>query len=204
MDITALVIFATALLMAAGSPGPSIVALVARVLARGWRDVAPFLVAMWLGEIVWLTLTIAGLAVIAEKFHLAFTVIKYCGVVYLLYLAWKMWTAVPEERPADAVPERRGHLAMFFAGLTVTLGNPKIMVFYLALLPTIIDLNRVSFIGWAELCLTALAVMAIVDLGYVVLAARARRLLTNPKAMRIVNRGAATAMGGAAVAIAAR
>ena len=70
---------------------------------------------------------------------------------------------------------------MFFAGLTVTLGNPKIMVFYLALLPTIIDLNRVSFIGWAELCLTALAVMAIVDLGYVVLAARARLLLATRK-----------------------
>ena len=47
MTISALLVFAPTLLVAAGSPGPSIAALVARVLAHGLRDVLPFLVAMW-------------------------------------------------------------------------------------------------------------------------------------------------------------
>ncbi|TIX39042.1 MAG: LysE family translocator, partial [Mesorhizobium sp.] len=54
MHFTSLLIFAGALLVAAGSPGPSIAALVARVIAKGFRDVFPFLVAMWIGEAIWL------------------------------------------------------------------------------------------------------------------------------------------------------
>jgi len=53
MTLSNLLVFALALLIAAGSPGPSIAALVARVLSNGFRDVLPFLAAMWLGEAVW-------------------------------------------------------------------------------------------------------------------------------------------------------
>ena len=65
MTLSALVVFALALLVAAGSPGPSIAALVARVLTNGLRDVLPFLAAMWLGEVLWLTVAVTGLAVVA-------------------------------------------------------------------------------------------------------------------------------------------
>ncbi|MAM13160.1 MAG: lysine transporter LysE, partial [Rhizobiaceae bacterium] len=50
MTIGALALFAITLFVAAGSPGPSVAALVARVLSRGHRDVLPFMAAMWLGE----------------------------------------------------------------------------------------------------------------------------------------------------------
>ena len=96
VDVSLLLVFAGALLVNAGSPGPSIAALVSRVLTRGFRDVLPFLVAMWLGEVLWLTLAVAGLAAIAETFHLLFVVIKWAGIAYLLYLAWKMWTAAAD------------------------------------------------------------------------------------------------------------
>ena len=100
MDLTSLLIFAGALVVSAGSPGPSIAALVARVLTRGVRDVLPFLAAMWIGEAIWLSLAIFGLAVVAQSFHLAFVVIKWAGVAYLLWLAWKMWTAPVAEEGA--------------------------------------------------------------------------------------------------------
>jgi threonine/homoserine/homoserine lactone efflux protein len=54
MTISNLLVFALALMVAAGSPGPSVAALVARVLTNGFRDVLPFLAAMWLGEALWL------------------------------------------------------------------------------------------------------------------------------------------------------
>jgi threonine/homoserine/homoserine lactone efflux protein len=150
MDLASLIIFASALLVAAGSPGPSIAALVARVITRGFREVSPFLLAMWIGEAIWLACAIFGLAFIAETFHLAFIAIKYAGVIYLLYLAWKMWTAPVAVHEGD-IPEADSRWKLFLAGMAVTLGNPKIMMFYLALLPTIIDLSAVSLFGWAEL-----------------------------------------------------
>lgn len=203
MTLASLAIFAGALLVAAGSPGPSIAALIARVLTRGPRDVFPFLAAMWVGEAVWLSLAVLGLAAIAETFHYLFVAIKWIGVAYLLYLAWKMWIA-PTSTDGDALPEAGSAGKLFFAGLTVTLGNPKIMLFYVALLPTIIDLNAVTLTGWAELVAVMLAVLIVVDLAWVLFAAKARQLLRSPRAVRIANRTSAGLMAGAAAAVAAK
>lgn len=95
-------------------------------------------------------------------------------------------------------------MRMFLAGLTVTLGNPKIMVFYLSLLPTIVDLSRAGVLQWAQLAATMLVVLMSVDLGWSMLASRARSLLKSRHAIRAANRSAAVAMAGAAVTIAVR
>src|SRR6185503_2936062 len=103
MTASGLSVFALALVVAAGSPGPSIAALVARVLTNGVRDVLPFLAAMWLGEAVWLGFAVAGLAVVAHSFATVFAVVKYFGAAYLCFLAWKMWTA-PVAFDAGSLP----------------------------------------------------------------------------------------------------
>jgi threonine/homoserine/homoserine lactone efflux protein len=205
MDPSSLILFAGALLVAAGSPGPSIAALVARVLARGTRGVLPFLAAMWIGEAIWLSMAIFGLAVVAQTFHLAFVAIKWAGIAYLLWLAWKMWTAPVSVDGAEAKPTAADSpWTLFATGMAVTLGNPKIMVFYLALLPTIIDLTSVTLLGWAELTATMILVLVLVDLGWALAAGGARSLLRSARAMRIANRASASRMAGAATAIAVR
>lgn len=203
MDVTSLLIFAGALFVAAGSPGPSIAALVARVLTSGWRNVLPFLAAMWLGEAVWLSLAVWGLAAVAQTLHGIFVLIKYAGAAYLLYLAWRMWFA-PVELRDGALPQDRSGAKLFAAGMAVTLGNPKIMMFYLALLPAIIDLATVSVAGWAALTLTMVMVLVVIDFVWVALAAQARRWLRSPRAVRLSNRASATMMAGAAAAIASK
>ncbi|MBR2691989.1 MAG: LysE family translocator [Aquamicrobium sp.] len=203
MTFTSLLIFAGALFVAAGSPGPSIAALVARVISKGFRDVLPFLLAMWIGEAIWLSFAVFGLAVVAQSFHLAFVAIKWLGVAYLAYLAWKMWTA-PVEATGGSLPKEDSPVKLFLAGMAVTLGNPKIMMFYLALLPTIIDLASVTMLGWMELTVTMAVVLILIDFAWIVAAAQARRLLKSPRAMRIANRVSAGTMAGAAAAIAAR
>ena len=203
MSITSLLIFAGALLVAAGSPGPSIAALVARVMTRGLSGVFPFLLAMWIGEAIWLSLAVFGLAYVAQTFHVAFVLLKWAGVAYLVFLAWKMWTAPVAVGEGD-MPKADSPLRLFFAGMAVTLGNPKIMMFYLALLPTIIDLATVTLTGWAELTLTMVAVLVAIDLGWALAAVQARKLLKSPRAVRIANRISAGTMAGAAAAIAAR
>ncbi|MDP9807181.1 threonine/homoserine/homoserine lactone efflux protein [Rhizobium tibeticum] len=203
MTLTSLFVFACALFVAAGSPGPSVAALVARVISKGARDVLPFLAAMWLGEAIWLTCAVAGLAAIAETFHYAFVAIKGLGVCYLLYLAWKMWFSSPD-REAESLPDTQSSLKLFFAGMTVTLGNPKIMMFYMALLPSIIDIRAVTMVGWAELVGTMLLVLIVIDISWALLAAKARGFLKSRRAIRVANRASAGTMAGAAVAIAMR
>lgn len=203
MDLSALLIFAGTVALVAGSPGPSIAALVARVVARGHRGVIPFLAAMWIGEAIWLGFAVFGLAVIAQTFHLAFLAVKYLGLAYLVYLAYRMWTA-PVSAEEGELPMADSPFRLFLTGLAITLGNPKIMVLYMALLPTVIDLAHVSFIGWGELTLTLFTVLAAIDLSYVLLAARARRFIRSASAMRLANKCSAVAMGGAAVAMATR
>jgi threonine/homoserine/homoserine lactone efflux protein len=204
MDLTSLLVFTGALFVAAASPGPGIAAIVARVLGRGMQGAIAFTAGVALGDVVWLTVAILGLAVVAQTFQAVFLVIKYAGAAYLLYLAWKLWTAPVAAQ--DVVPDTSDvkRVRLFFAGLAVTLGNPKVMVFYLALLPNIIDLAAVTMVGWLELSLVVLAVLGIVFGAYVVLAARTRRLFTSPRAMRMVNRGSGVVMASAAAAIAAK
>ncbi len=197
----ALALFAGALLMAAGAPGPSIAARVSRVIAAGGRDVLPFLAAMWIGEVIWLSAAMAGLGALAQTFQAGFHILKWLGVLYLSWLAWRMWHR--QTGPAEgALPRRANPVSMFGAGLAVTLGNPKIMVFYLALLPTVIDLRAAGLRDWAVLSLVTLVTLAAVDLTWVALARKARRLLRTPRATRLANHAGAVALGGAAAAIA--
>jgi threonine/homoserine/homoserine lactone efflux protein len=204
IDLGSLAIFAGALLVAAASPGPGIAAIVARVLGRGMHGAVAFTAGVALGDVVWLTAAILGLAVVAQTFHGVFLVIKYAGVAYLLYLAWKLWTAPVQAHDVAADRSDIAPVRLFLAGLAVTLGNPKVMVFYLALLPSIIDLTHVTPAGWLALSAVALSVLAIVFGAYVALAARTRRLFTSPRALRMVNRGTGAVMASAAVAIAAK
>ncbi len=204
MDLSALIVFATTLAVVSGSPGPSLAALCARVMVRGWREAIPFLAAMWIGELIWLTSALLGMAALAETFHWAFLTIKYLGVVYLAYLAWRMWHAPVafENRGQPSTRRQRGNI--FLAGLSVTLGNPKIMLFYLVLLPSILDLTQVDLGSWIVLGLVTLAVCSLVDLSYVLLATRVRDLMRRPATLRRANRTSALIMGTAAAAIATR
>ncbi|MBV9076950.1 MAG: LysE family translocator [Methylobacteriaceae bacterium] len=204
MDLPALALFAGALVIAAASPGPGVAALVARVLARGRAGAIAFTAGLAVGDVVWLGAAIAGLSALAQTFGAVFVAVKYAGAAYLLFLAWKLWTspaptAGPGEPPAAERP-----LRLFAAGLAVTLGNPKVMVFYLALLPSLVEVTSVGLLGFAELAAVTLGILALVFGLYIGLALRARRFLTSPRAVRAVNRATGTVMAGAAVAIAAR
>jgi len=150
MDITHLLVFAAAYLAVVLLPGPGVTALVARVLTRGTHGAPAYIAGFVTGSLLWFTVAAAGLAALASAFGALFTVIRYAGAIYLVYLAWKFWTA--PARPfnaADTSPE--GRWPLFHAGAAINLGNPKAVVFFLALLPTILDLDTLTAVGFAEL-----------------------------------------------------
>ena len=203
MDVARLLVFAAAYLAVLILPGPGVTALVARVLARGTPGTPAFIAGFITGSLLWFTVAATGLAVLATTFATVFIVIRYAGAAYLLYLAVKLWTA-PVKAVSDAPAGADGRVRLFLTGLAINLGNPKVIVFFLALLPTVVDLGTLTPFGFAELALIIVAIASTVLTSYVLAAARARRLLTSKRAVRLANRGSSVVMAGAAISIVAR
>ena len=204
MDLASIIVFATALFIAAATPGPGIAAIVARVLGRGPKGALAFTAGVALGDLVWLTFAVAGLAVLAQTFNWLFLAVKWAGVLYLLFLAWRMWRAPAKPADGAVLPQTERRATLLLAGLSVTMGNPKVMVFYLALLPSLVDIAAIGWLGYVELAAVVAAVLSVVFSAYVLMAARARSLFAAPARVRALNRGSALAMAGAAGWVAAR
>jgi threonine/homoserine/homoserine lactone efflux protein len=195
-------LFAGLLLLGSASPGPAVVALVARTLGHGRRGLPGFVAGLIVGDVFWLTVAVLGLAVMARLFAPLFLAVRIIGALYLAWLGIKLWRARGDHLPA--APREAGSGGSLIAALLLTFGNPKVMAFYLALLPSLIDLRALTLAGYAALVAVMVPILVVVLGTYVVLALRARRYVTSPRAIRIVNRAAGTAMLGAAVAVVAR
>lgn len=204
MTLAGFLTYAAALAIAAAIPGPGIIALVARALGSGFRSSVFMALGLIAGDLIYLTAVILGLALVAQTFGTAFLIIKWLGVAYLAWLAWTFWrTGITAEKvTADRV--RNGSFASMLSGLLVTLGNPKVMMFYIAITPTIIDIATVTPADYGVLVAITAMVLLVVLVPYLALAARARWFLATPRALKTLNRSAATIMAGAAAAIAIR
>ncbi|SNB67074.1 MULTISPECIES: LysE family translocator [unclassified Agrobacterium] len=205
MTLTTLFAYATALFIAAAipGPGPGMTAIVARALGSGFRETFFMGLGLVLGDMIYLTGVILGLAFVAQTFQEAFMVLKFAGAAYLLYIAWKLWTAglLPQELKAKKSTSMR---MSFLSGLLITLGNPKTMLFYVALVPTLIDIRMIGPSEYATLLAITFVVLMAVLLPYILLTAKARNLLKRPSALTILNRTAAGILAGTATMIAIR
>jgi threonine/homoserine/homoserine lactone efflux protein len=204
MTIYGLLTFCAVYALAVAAPGPGVAAVIARGLAHGLKGTPAFIAGFMVGDLVWFAIAATGLAALAKTAATLFVAIKWAGVAYLLYLAYKLWTA-PAERVEVAGSDGREHgWRAFVASLLLTLANPKTILFFVALLPTVIDLASMNLLRFVEVSAAMCVVLPAVLGAYAFLAARARELFTTPKAVRRLNRSSGVAMAGAAVAVATR
>ncbi|WP_026869461.1 LysE family translocator [Inquilinus limosus] len=203
MTISGFIAYSDALAIAAVIPGPQLVAIVAQALRSGYRQAAWMTVGMVLGDVLYLATVLAGLAVIAETFSILLIAIKWAGVGYLCWLAVQFWRAGGAVGEGSAGPARSGKGA-FLSGILVTIGNPKSILFYISILPTVVDIDTVSVMDALALLAITAVILAAVQFPFAVAGARTRTTLQSPRAMRLLNRGAALCMGGAAATIATR
>jgi threonine/homoserine/homoserine lactone efflux protein len=202
VTLTSLVIFAAVYFVAVATPGPGIAALIARVLGQGLEGVAPFIAGYFIGDMVWLMLAATGLAVVAKTFAGVFLAIKFAGAAYLLYLAWKM--ATTPAALADTRPPASGGWRAFLASLSLTLGNPKVMVFFISIMPLFVDVRALRLLTLLQLsAVSAIVIFSTLAL-YALAANRARGFLRSTRVMKLVHRAAAGLMAGVAVAVATR
>jgi threonine/homoserine/homoserine lactone efflux protein len=204
MTLASVLAFCAVYAAAVASPGPGVAAVLARVLGFGYARFWAFLAGFVVGDLVWLCCAAAGLALVAEHFAGALLVIKYAGALYLLFIAWKIWTAPVAERGVGSERRDESALRLFLGSLSLTLGNPKVIAFFLALLPTVVDLPALTFPGFMLLAALCAIILSSVLLVYALAAGQARLLFTDPRAQRALNRGSGAVMAGVAVAVAAR
>jgi threonine/homoserine/homoserine lactone efflux protein len=204
VSVYGLAVFSLVYALAVASPGPGVAAVVARALGRGTGGAPAFIAGFLVGDLVWFTLAAAGLAVVAHSAYTVFLVIRYVGAAYLLYLAWRLWNSPPQALDTSQTPRRERPLQLFLGSLALTLGNPKSMVFFLAVLPTVVELNRLSAVGFLAMALVMALVLPAVAGAYTLFAARARSRLSRPATVRWVQRGTGAVMAGAAIAVATR
>ncbi|RUT35064.1 LysE family translocator [Arsenicitalea aurantiaca] len=200
MDLVTLFTFTIAYAIAVLVPGPGVAAVVARALGGGFASAFPMVLGILIGDLLYLVVAVFGLAALAMHFSAVFIVVRWAGALYLLYIAYKFWTARPD---AETVRARAGEhwSRTLLAGVALTLGNPKTIVFYLALLPTVVPLDQMTALAFAELTAIVIVVLLAIGCGYAFLAAAARDVFRSPVALGRLNKTAAAIMTAAAAAV---
>lgn len=205
VTLSTMLVFLLAYATAVAVPGPSLAALLARILARGSAGAAAFISGFILGDLIWFAVAAAGLAALAETLGPVFVAIRYAGAAYLLFIAYRLVTATPEPVDIDAAPPQSSGLARDLASsLMLQLGNPKTILFFMALLPSVVDLGALTVGTALEFALIICVAQAVILGAYTFAAARARRVFTSRRSIRALNVGTGTVIAGAAVAVATR
>lgn len=196
--------YTVALGIAAAIPGPGIVALVARSVSQGALAGFCMLAGLILGDLTYLTLAVFGLAILVAKFGALVTVIRWGSALYLAYLAWRFWTARHDSPNTGTatVDQRKALRGACLSGLTITLGNPKTIAFYLALVPLVIHLDTITWQSWG-LALEPITITVLLAVGslFILGAVQVRHWLGSQRAQRGLFRSAAVIMAGAAANI---
>jgi len=191
-------VFLGVYIVAAATPGPAVMAITARALGSGFRAALPMVLGTAVGDMAVLTLSVCGLAVVAQAMGHLFVAVKIAGALYLIYLGYKYWTAPVTELLDKPVDARRGFLAQF----ALTIGNPKAIAFWVALLPAVVDLRQLNLAVYLQLALACFTLTPLIMAAYAALASRVRGFLTGIKARRRINKGAGVIMVGAGVGVA--
>ncbi len=200
MSLMTLIPFSIAIFILAVTPGPGVFTVVARAVTAGFKQAALVAVGVIIGDILFLLFAIYGLSTLAESLHWLFISVKYCGAAYLMYLGCLLWKSVPEKVAVKEL-QYRSCTSSLWAGLCITLGNPKVILFYMAFLPTFVDLESVSASDVALIAMLVTTILGTVMISYAYTAARAACLFQSRRSRTFLHRSAGTTIFAAGVSL---
>jgi|CXWL01.1.fsa_nt_gi threonine/homoserine/homoserine lactone efflux protein len=179
------------------TPGPNMGYLAALSAAEGRVAGFKAVLGVTLGLTVYMLAAVAGITELLIAAPLAYGVLRWAGVAYLVFLGWEAWRGAGETSPGHA---RRGGDGPFWRGLLANLLNPKAAMFYVTLLPGFIATDHAAF--WVQALILGcvhLGVSVAIHGAIVIGAARAGLLVMAPSRARIVRR--TLAVGIVAIAL---
>jgi len=183
-------------------PGPAVIAVVSTALRRGFRASLATNAGVLVGDAVFVAAAAFGLGAILVASHGVFVAVKWIGIAYLAYLGLRALLDRGSPLAAGAASvaiERRA----FRLGLATQLANPKVILFFGALLPQFVDPARAAAPQFVLLGATFIVSDLLVFAAYGALAHRTRVLLKDPRAARVASRITGAVMLGAAARLAA-
>ncbi|MFH1794454.1 MAG: LysE family translocator [Pseudomonadota bacterium] len=180
-------------------PGPTILLVVSYALGQGWRTALPMAVGVALGDFTAMTLSMLGIGALLMASATLFTVLKWIGAAYLIWLGIKLFRAggtLGAEPRRDAASAAK----MLAHAWLVTALNPKSITFFVAFLPQFLDRHADFWTQMAIFEATFLVLAFCNAFGYALVAARARSVFSSERAIRIFNRTGGSLLIGAGVA----
>lgn len=197
MSLESAVTFFVAVFIFGITPGPGVFAILGRALVSGSLACFPLALGMVISDIVYMILACYGLSALAEHWGEAFLVVRIIGAAYLIYLGIRMWrTRVSTKIATDQRLKEKTGLS-FLQGFIISASNPKVILFYIAFLPTFMDLTVLSH---TDIALAALLTLVALMAGLMLIAAgaaSARNYFRSPQGARTLNRTAGSVMIGA-------
>ncbi|QOW44621.1 MULTISPECIES: LysE family transporter [Acinetobacter] len=170
------------------SPGAGAIASMSSGLSYGFRRGYWNALGLQLALIVQIGIVAAGVGVLFATTPWAFLLVKWFGVLYLLYLAYLQWNAPIQSIDIKAETQPKTIPMLILHGFLVNMSNPKAIVFLLAVLPQFLDLSKPQWIQYMIMAVTMITIDLIVMAGYTGLAAKVLRLLKSPKQQKYMNR----------------
>lgn len=176
-----------AMVVLAFIPGVSVLAVSTRSATYGFIHGIFITIGIVVGDIFFILLAILGLAVLADAMGSLFVLVKYFGGAYLVWLGIQVWRSKPKAVKTEAMIEP-SLLSSFLAGLFITLGDQKAILFYLGFFPAFLDLSAISYFDTGIIIAIAIAAVGGVKLGYAYMAGRVGLLIGSRahQAIRIV------------------
>lgn len=174
------------LIVLAVIPSVSVLTVSARAAAFGFTHGMFAALGIVIADIIFILLAVYGLALLAELMGEQFTLIKYIGGVYLVWLGISLWRADARARKTEAI--RQSSLgSSFLSGFLITLGDQKAILFYLGFFPAFIDLSLMTPTDTLIVIIIAIIGVGGAKLVYAWLADRASLLFKNTQAVRGIN-----------------
>lgn len=178
-------------------PGPTIIMVISQALAHGRRVALASVLGVGLGDLAAASLSIIGVGTILAASATVFTVIKWAGAVYLIYIGIKMWITPVSAPEIDMSPGKGGRRSAFRDAFLVTLLNPKGIVFFMAFVPQFIT-HKAPFAPQAALFVAVFVALGIFNAwAYAMLASGARQFIRRPAVLRAATRTGAGFLIGA-------
>ncbi|WP_110674858.1 LysE family translocator [Salinicola sp. RZ23] len=184
-------------------PGPTILLVISHALNHGRRAGAATVGGVALGDLTAMTASMAGLGALLATSATLFSVLKWIGAAYLIYLGVKAWrtptmpiadevtSAAPDTSPASA------NHRLFWHAYVVTALNPKSLIFFVAFVPQFLT-PHAPLLPQIALMEATFVILATLNAAlYGLLAATARDRIRSPRVQRVANRIGGTLLIGA-------
>lgn len=197
-------IYAVMVFFMSATPGPNMLLALNHGIRHGFRATLATCVGLMAGLFLIMLGSVAGLGAILAASQVAFSIVKYAGALYLVYIGFRTWRAPPRvEKSAAVAPAGGNRWELFRTGVLVSLSNPKAFIFFMALFPQFMNKQAAQLPQLVILMVTFMVIETFWQFVYAGGGARLARWLTSERRMRLVNRLSGGFFMGAGVALGA-